>query len=164
MFRSSKRDERREPTFGDGAPPPLTAEPRRRPARPRRRLRRLYYRLVMFVVLLGLAAAGGALLGLWYFARGLPEYGQLANYQAATVTGVHAGDGRVIAEFATERRLFVPIEAIPKRVINAFLSAEDKTFYSHNGISIPDIIRAGLVNLVHLGQNRRPIGASTITQ
>ena len=63
------------------------------------------------------------------FDRQLPDYQQLAHYHPATMTRVHAGDGRLLAEFASERRVFVPIEAIPKRVVNAFLSAEDKNFY-----------------------------------
>ncbi|MBV9687247.1 MAG: penicillin-binding protein 1A, partial [Alphaproteobacteria bacterium] len=73
-------------------------------------------------------------------------------------------DGRVLAEFAAERRVFVPIEAIPKRVIDAFLSAEDKNFYGHHGIDPLSIIRAGLTNVGRLSENRRPVGASTITQ
>jgi penicillin-binding protein 1A len=170
MFRSSKHTERRDPSFGNGGEKPLTAEPRpaQQPRPPRRKrrplLRKLVFRLAVVVVFIGLCGAGAAALGVWHVARGLPDHAQLANYQPATLTRVHAGDGRVIAEFATERRLFVPIAAMPKRVVHAFLSAEDKTFYSHSGISIPDIIRAGLVNLVNMGQNRRPIGASTITQ
>src|SRR5690606_26135477 len=84
------------------------------------------------------------------------------DYQPPVLTRVHAGDGRILAEFAIERRLFVPIEAIPKTVINAFLAAEDKNFYSHPGISLPDIARAAFYNVLNHGQ-RRPIGASTIT-
>ncbi|MGQ0664867.1 MAG: penicillin-binding protein 1A [Pseudomonadota bacterium] len=127
-------------------------------------MRKYVVRLLGLAVaaILGVAAAG--LVGLWYFGRGLPDYHDLAHYQPPTLTRVHAGDGRVLAEFATERRLFVPVDAIPKRVINAFLATEDKTFYSHPGISLPDIVRAAFVNLVNLGHNRRPMGASTITQ
>ena len=77
------------------------------------------------------AVAGGVFVGLtiWYFGRDLPDYQQLARYEPPIMTRVHAGDGRLLAEYATERRVFVPIAAIPKRVINAFLSAEDKNFY-----------------------------------
>ncbi|MBI3709153.1 MAG: penicillin-binding protein 1A [Proteobacteria bacterium] len=116
--------------------------------------------LSIFGVVLGI---GGAFGGLWYFGRGLPDYQQLADYQPATLTRVHAGDGRILAEFATERRLFVPINAIPKRVSNAILSAEDKNFFSHPGVSVPGILRAAVVNLINRGQ-KRPEGASTITQ
>jgi penicillin-binding protein 1A len=117
--------------------------------------------ILMFV--LAVAGAGALGAGLWYFGQGLPNYSQLADYQPPTLTRVHAGDGRVLAEYATERRLFVPVSAMPKRVVLAFLSAEDKSFYSHPGVSLPDILRAAIYNLVNLGQ-RRPIGASTITQ
>src|SRR5262245_42951743 len=121
-------------------------------------------RFLTVIFVLGLLGAGALVGGLWYFGRDLPNYAQLADYQPPTLTRVHAGDGRVLAEYATERRLFVPISAMPKRVVQAFLSAEDKSFYSHPGVSIPDIIRAGVVNVINLGQNRRPVGASTITQ
>jgi penicillin-binding protein 1A len=80
------------------------------------------------------------------------------------VTRVYAGDGRLMAEYAIENRVYVPISAVPKRVINAFLSSEDKTFYSHSGIDIPSIVGAAWINLRNLGSERRPIGASTITQ
>ena len=69
-----------------------------------------------------------------------------------------------MAEFAREKRVFIPIEAMPKRVIRAFLSAEDKTFYSHWGIDIPGIIRAMITNIRRIHTDRRPVGASTITQ
>ena len=68
------------------------------------------------------------------FDRELPDYQQLAHYQPAIMTRVYAGDGRLVAEYAVERRVLVPIEAIPKRVVDAFLSAEDKNFYRHHGI------------------------------
>ncbi len=98
------------------------------------------------------------------FDRQLPDYQQLAHYHPATMTRVHAGDGRLLAEFASERRVFVPIEAIPKRVVNAFLSAEDKNFYSHHGIDPLSILRAAITDVGRLNASRRPAGASTITQ
>ena len=80
--------------------------------------------------LLFVAAAGGGMFYLLYiYGRGLPDYQQLAEYEPPTVTRVHAGDGRLLAEYATERRVFVPVAAMPRRVIEAFLSAEDKNFY-----------------------------------
>ena len=98
------------------------------------------------------------------FDRELPDYQQLAHYQPAIMTRVHAGDGRLLAEFAAERRVFVPIEAIPKRVVDAFLSAEDKNFYSHHGIDPLSILRAAITDVRRLNASRRPVGASTITQ
>jgi len=70
----------------------------------------------------------------------------------------------LISEFATEKRAFVPINAFPKLVIKAFLAAEDKNFYSHPGIDFPGVARAALTNIIQVGRNRRPVGASTITQ
>ena len=112
------------------------------------------------------AIAGGVFVGLtiWHFGRDLPDYQQLAHYQPAITTRVHAGDGRLLAEYAAERRVFVPIAAIPKRVIHAFISAEDKNFYSHHGVDPLSMIRAALTDVGRWRSNRRPVGASTITQ
>src|SRR5262249_11909695 len=73
-------------------------------------------------------------------------------------------DGSLLAEYARERRLYLPIQAVPKLVINAFVSAEDKNFWEHGGLDLSGIARAGMVYLQNLGGNRRPQGASTITQ
>jgi penicillin-binding protein 1A len=126
----------------------------------------IFFRTLLLSILLVVLAATGGLAALWHFSRGLPDYQQLADYQPPVLTRVHAGDGRVLAEFAVERRLFVPVDAIPKRVIHAFIAAEDKNFYTHPGISLPDILRAAIINIVQKGtmQGRRPVGASTITQ
>jgi penicillin-binding protein 1A len=126
-------------------------------------LRVLKY-LVVLALVAGVAAAGVVGLALWHFNRGLPDYQQLAEYEPSVVTRVHAGDGRLLAEYATERRVFVPVAAMPPLVIRAFLAAEDKSFYTHPGIDVFSIIRAGFTNLMQMGSNRRPIGASTITQ
>ncbi len=115
-----------------------------------------------FVALIGGVAA--AFLLYQHYSEGLPDYHQLASYEPAVVTRVHAGDGRLLAEFSIEKRVFVPVEAIPKRIINAFLAAEDKTFYRHHGIDVPGILQAVWTNLANLGRDRRPVGASTITQ
>ena len=131
-------------------------------------LLRMMIRFVRFVFVCTVLAAiaGGLLVGLtiWHFGRDLPDYQQLAHYQPAITTRVHAGDGRLLAEYATERRVFVPIGAIPKRVIHAFLSAEDKNFYSHRGVDPISMLRAALTDVGRWRSNRRPVGASTITQ
>lgn len=106
----------------------------------------------------------GALSILYYFGRGLPDYAQLAKYEPPVVSRFYASDGRLFAEYATQKRVFVPIEAIPKRVIQTFLAAEDKNFYEHSGLDFLGIIRAAMMNLSQMGTNRRPQGASTITQ
>ena len=117
-------------------------------------------------LLLVAVGSGGCLLFLWRFGQNLPDYSQLADYRPSVMTRVHAGDGSLISEFARERRLFVPVTAIPQKVINAFLSAEDKTFYSHPGIDIAGIATAFFRNFLNIlvGSKRRPVGASTITQ
>jgi len=122
----------------------------------------IYSFVVLFV--LTLIGGAGAIGVLWHFGKGLPDYAQLADYEPPTVTRVHAGDGRLLAEYAIEKRVFMPISAMPKRVINAFLAAEDKNFYSHYGIDLASIMRAAVQNLSKISQNRRPTGASTITQ
>ena len=120
----------------------------------------------LFVCTVLVAVAGGVFAGLtiWYFGRGLPDYQQLARYEPPITTRVHAGDGRLLAEYASERRVFVPIAVIPKRVITAFVAAEDKNFYSHHGVDPLSILRAAMTDVGRWRSNRRPIGASTITQ
>ncbi len=111
-----------------------------------------------------LIAGVGLLYGYYHYARDLPDYRQLAKYDPPTVTRVHAGDGRLLAEFSLEKRVYVPIQAIPQRVINAFLAAEDKNFFSHPGVDFRSVLRAAVTNLINIGRGRRPVGASTITQ
>ena len=94
----------------------------------------------------------------------LPDYRQLAKYEPAVTTRFFAGDGQLLMEYAAEKRLFVPIDKIPERVKQAFISAEDKHFYSHGGIDFIGIARAVINNLKNMGKGRRPAGASTITQ
>src|SRR3984893_244358 len=120
--------------------------------------------LFVCAVLLAIAGCGFVGITLWYFGRDLPDYQQLAHYQPPIMTRVHAGDGRLLAEYATERRIFVPIQAIPKPVINAFLSAEDKNFYNHHGVVPVSILSAAITDVSRFRANRRPVGASTITQ
>jgi penicillin-binding protein 1A len=130
----------------------------------RERMIRLFRFLFVCGVLLAIAACGFVGLTLWHFGRDLPDYQQLAHYQPPIMTRAHAGDGRLLAEYAAERRIFVPIQAIPKRVLDAFLSAEDKNFYSHHGIDPTSILRAAITDVGRFRANRRPVGASTITQ
>ncbi|MCP4327423.1 MAG: penicillin-binding protein 1A [Alphaproteobacteria bacterium] len=109
-------------------------------------------------------AAIGLVIAYSYFGDGLPEHNQLASYDPPTMTRVHAGNGQILAEFATEKRVYVPINAIPQRVINAFLAAEDKNFYQHSGIDALGIVRAVFQNVQNYMKGRRLVGASTITQ
>ena len=109
-----------------------------------------------------LIGAVGLAYGYWTFSKDLPDHAQLANYQPPVMTRVHASDGSLIAEYARERRLYVPIQTVPKLVIGGFLSAEDKNFYKHAGIDPEGIVRAIVANVKSGG--RREQGASTITQ
>src|SRR5579872_143187 len=101
---------------------------------------------------------------LWHYSKDLPDYSQFQNYEPPVMTRVHAADGSLLAEYADERRLYLPIQAIPKLVTNAFIAAEDKSFYSHPGIDVTGIARAALLYAQNFGRGRRPQGASTITQ
>ena len=101
---------------------------------------------------------------LWYFSVGLPDYKKLSNYQPPISSRVYSEDSKLIAEFALEKRLFIPYESIPEKVVNAFLSAEDKNFFSHPGIDAKGILRAVIKNIKNITQNKRLEGASTITQ
>ncbi len=113
------------------------------------------------VFLVGIAAAAGLI---WHFSKDLPDYSQLQDYEPPVMTRVHATDGSLLGEYAKERRLYLPIQAVPKLVINAFLAAEDKNFYEHGGIDYSGMARAALLYAQNYGSNRRPQGASTITQ
>jgi len=114
---------------------------------------------ILFIV--GIAGVSALL---WHYSKDLPDYSQLQDYEPPVMTRVHAADGALLAEYANQRRLYLPIQAIPKLVTNAFVAAEDKNFYQHPGIDIYGIARAGLLYVENYGSSRRPQGASTITQ
>ncbi|MGX5666255.1 penicillin-binding protein 1A [Rhizobium daejeonense] len=120
-----------------------------------------------FFGLASVLALGVAVVAAVYLAgvtKDLPDYEVLSSYAPPVTTRFHAGNGALMAEYARERRLFLPIQAIPDRVKAAFLSAEDKNFYNHPGVDVYGLGRAVLVNLQNFGSGRRPVGASTITQ
>src|SRR5215475_1373170 len=129
---------------------------------------RLFIRFLGFLFAAGtilfLVGVGGVAGLIWHFSKDLPDYSQLQDYEPPVMTRVHASDGSLLAEYANQRRLYVPIQAIPKRVVNAFVAAEDKNFYEHPGLDLSGIVRAGLLYVQNIGRNRRPQGASTITQ
>ena len=113
------------------------------------------------VFLVGVAGVAG---GIWHFSRDLPDYSQLQDYEPPVMTRVHASDGALLGEYSKERRLYLPIQAMPKLVTNAFLAAEDKNFYEHGGIDFTGMARAAVAYAQNFGSNKRPQGASTITQ
>jgi penicillin-binding protein 1A len=114
---------------------------------------------ILFIV--GIAGVSALL---WHYSKDLPDYSQLQDYEPPVMTRVHAADGSLLAEYANQRRLYLPIQAVPKLVTNAFIAAEDKNFYQHPGIDIYGIARAGMLYVENYGSSRRPQGASTITQ
>ncbi len=138
-------------------------EQKRRRRRRNPILRLLGYLFAVGMILFVAASAGVAFL-LWRVSKDLPDYEVLAKYEPPVMTRLHAGDGSLIAEFATERRIYVPMSAVPESVVQAFLSAEDKNFYQHGGIDFQGIARAAMTNLNNLRKNKRLVGASTITQ
>jgi len=113
------------------------------------------------VFLVGVAAVAGLI---WHYSKDLPDYSQLQDYEPPVMTRVHAADGALLGEYSKERRLYLPIQAVPKLVINAFLAAEDKNFYEHGGLDYSGMARAMVLYAQNIGSNRRPQGASTITQ
>src|SRR3974390_288823 len=119
----------------------------------------------------GLAASAVVALGVlvvvvyvYALTRDLPSVADLQNYEPPVTTRVYAGNGSVLGEYARERRFFVPIAFVPRMIINAFTSAEDRNFYSHPGIDPSGMMRAAVKDVFNVLEHRRPEGASTITQ
>jgi penicillin-binding protein 1A len=125
-------------------------------------------RFLLFLISLGFLAgiAGIGAVGfiLNHYSRDLPDYSQLKNYEPPIVTRIYAGNGNLLAEYAQEKRIFMPIETIPATVKNAFIAAEDQNFYEHGGVDFMAVARAMVTNLKNRGSGKRLIGASTITQ
>ncbi|WP_375327290.1 penicillin-binding protein 1A [Candidatus Tisiphia endosymbiont of Nemotelus uliginosus] len=126
-------------------------------------IKKLYVCLKLLVILglIGISIVGGLL---YYYSQDLPDYSQLANYYPPSVTRIYSQDGKLIEEYAFERRVFVPINSIPRSLIEALIAAEDKNFYEHPGVDIISIFRAALYNIFNIIHHRRVEGGSTITQ
>ena len=125
---------------------------------------KLFINLVSFGLLLAFLLLAGIFI--WFKAYGfdIPDYKSLATYEPPVTTRLYAGDGQVMMEYAAEKRIFVPEDKIPEMVKQAFISAEDKHFYSHPGIDILGIVRAVFTNVINYAKGKRLVGASTITQ
>ena len=106
----------------------------------------------------------GILAVLWAFSNNLPDYKFLKNYKPPVSSKVYSGEGELVSDFSTEKRIFVPYKAIPKKVIYAFLSAEDKSFFQHPGVDAKGVLRAVINNFYNIMSSKRLEGASTITQ
>ena len=119
---------------------------------------------LVFLFAILLLSFFGVFLILWIFSNDLPDYRFLKNYKPPVSSRVYAGNGELISEFSTEKRIFVPYESIPDKVLYSFLSAEDKNFFNHPGIDAKGIVRAVVKNIHNILTSKRLEGASTITQ
>ena len=119
---------------------------------------------LLIVLTLGLGFIVSVIVILWVFSSKLPDYKFLKNYKPPVSSKLYSGNGELVSEFSSEKRIFVPYDAIPKKIINSFLSAEDKNFFTHPGVDAKGIIRATINNLKNIVSSKRLEGASTITQ
>jgi len=153
------------PPQGPPGRPPSRGRERERPRKPRLRwLGRIVAVLMALLVLSGGAAGFVGYTAYQRYSVGLPDVQGLRDYQPRVMSRVYAGDSRLLAELATERRIFVPYAAMPEIVKRAFVSAEDQNFFTHRGVDPVAMLRAAATDAMQYGQGRRPIGASTITQ
>lgn len=123
----------------------------------------LFFCLKIFAVLI-LAGCGITAYIIYHYSRDLPDYSQLARYYPPSVTRIYSRNGKLMEEYAFERRVFVPINSVPSSLIESFIAAEDKNFYNHPGVDLLGIVRAAFLNISNYLHHRRMEGASTITQ
>ena len=127
-------------------------------------MHRIIKNIFILILSIGLLSAFSILAVLWAFSNNLPDYKFLKNYKPSVSSKVYSGDGELVNDFSSEKRIFVPYKSISEKVINAFLSAEDKNFYSHPGVDAKGVLRAIINNISNIIASRRLEGASTITQ
>ena len=127
-------------------------------------MHRIIKNIFILILSFGLLSAFSILAVLWAFSNNLPDYKFLKSYKPSVSSKVYSGDGELVNDFSTEKRIFVPYNAISEKVINSFLSAEDKNFYSHPGVDAKGVLRAVINNISNIIYSRRLEGASTITQ
>ena len=120
--------------------------------------------ILIIIISLLLLLSVTILIVLWTFSNSIPDYGFLKNYKPPVSSKMYSGEGDLVADFSKEKRIFIPYEAIPKNVINSFLSAEDKNFFSHPGVDAKGLVRAVINNIDNILNSKRLEGASTITQ
>ncbi|WP_347939105.1 penicillin-binding protein 1A [Rickettsia oklahomensis] len=123
----------------------------------------LFFCLRIFAVLILIGCVVLAYI-IYHYSHDLPDYSQLARYYPPSVTRIYSRDGKLMEEYAFERRVFVPINSVPSSLIESFIAAEDKNFYNHPGVDLLGIIRAAFLNISNYLHHRRMEGASTITQ
>ncbi len=127
-------------------------------------MQRIIKNIFILILIIGLFVTFFIVTVLWAFSNNLPDYKFLKNYKPAVSSKVYAGEGQLVSDFSSEKRIFVPFEAIPNKVINSFLSAEDKNFFSHPGVDARGVLRAVINNISNVVASKRLEGASTITQ
>ena len=127
-------------------------------------MHRIIKNIFILVLSSGLFLGISLLAVLWAFSSNLPDYKFLKNYKPPVSSKVYSGEGQLVNDFSTEKRIFVPYDAIPNKVINSFLSAEDKNFFSHPGVDAKGVLRAIINNISNVVASKRLEGASTITQ
>ncbi|WP_415321350.1 PBP1A family penicillin-binding protein [Candidatus Pelagibacter sp. Uisw_092] len=127
-------------------------------------MHRIIKNIFILILSFGLLSGFSILAVLWAFSNNLPDYKFLKNYKPPVSSKVYSGEGELVNDFSTEKRIFVPYNSISKKVINSFLSAEDKNFYSHPGVDAKGVLRAVVNNISNITSSRRLEGASTITQ
>ena len=121
-------------------------------------------KIVIFLLSISLISILLVITILWTYSNKLPDYKFLKNYKPPVSSKLYSGGGELVSDFSSEKRIFVPYESIPKVVINSFLSAEDKNFFSHPGVDAKGIMRAIIKNISNVISSERLEGASTITQ
>ena len=127
-------------------------------------MHRIIKNIFILILSFGLLSAFTIIAVLWAFSNNLPDYKFLKSYKPAVSSKVYSGEGELVNDFSSEKRIFVPYKAISKKVINSFLSAEDKKFFSHPGVDARGVMRAVVNNISNVVASRRLEGASTITQ
>ena len=123
----------------------------------------LYYSFIIFIGLLSCLIIF-SLSVLWKFGNDLPDYRYLQSYKTKAMSRVYSSSDNIIEEYAEERRVFIPYEAIPELLIEAFIVTEDKNFFKHDGIDFKGVSRATFTNIKNIISGKRLVGASTITQ
>ncbi len=127
-------------------------------------MQKILKRLLIFGVLSSLLILVSIISILWIYSNKLPDYKYLKNYKPPVSSKLYSGDGVLVSDFSSEKRIFVPYSAISQTVINAFLSAEDKNFFDHPGVDAKGVVRAIKNNIFNIIYSKRLEGASTITQ
>ena len=127
-------------------------------------MHRIIKNIFILILSLGLLSAFSILAVLWAFSNNLPDYKFLKSYKPSVSSKVYSGDGELVNDFSSEKRIFVPYDAISEKIIYSFLSAEDKNFYSHPGVDAKGVLRAIVNNISNIATSKRLEGASTITQ